>query len=99
MTGTISKLSASLTQPSKRGTKNKPEGLHSKSLQYLDGGSMKHQGVNIKTPDPLPPWMEEVIKTSKRAFTMSVYLGWRRMKHHGVNMTTPPPPPMDERGT
>ena len=91
MNGTISKLSGSLTQHSKRGTKKKPEGLHSKSLQYLDGGSMKHQGVNITTPDPLSQWTGEVIKTSKRASTMSVYLGW---KHHGVNITTATPPPL-----
>ena len=56
---------------------------------------MKHQGVNITTPDPLLPWMGEVLKTSQRACTVRAYLGW---KHHGVNVTTPPPPPMDGRG-
>ena len=35
------------------------------------------------------------MKTSERAYTVRVYLGW---KHHGVNITTPPPPPMDGRG-
>ena len=28
---------------------------------------------------PLPPWMEEVLKTSERACTVRAYLGW---KHH-----------------
>ena len=56
---------------------------------------MKHQGVNITTPDPLLPWMGEVLKTSQRACTVRAYLGW---KHHGVNVTTPPPPSMDGRG-
>ena len=51
---------------------------------------MKHQGVNITSPDPLPPWTGEVLKTIKRASTMRVYLGW---KHHEVNITTPTPPP------
>ena len=34
------------------------------------------------------------MKTSERAYTVRVYLGW---KHHGVNITTPPPPPMDSQ--
>ena len=39
---------------------------------------MKHHVVNITTPPP-PPMDGEVLKTSERACTVRVYLGW---KHH-----------------
>ena len=60
-----------------RGTENKPEGLHSENLSWLEAPWSTMEW--ILQLHPLPPWMEEVLKTSQRAYTVRAYLGW---KHH-----------------
>ena len=60
-----------------RGTENKPEGLHSESLSWLEA-PWSTMGWILQL-HPLPPWMGEVLKTGKRACTVRAYLGW---KHH-----------------
>ena len=59
---------------------------------------MKHQGVNIKTPEPLPPWMGEVLKTSEKASTMRAYLGWKHHEAPRGEYLNSPPPSMDRKG-
>ena len=64
----------------------------------LVGRTMKQHGVNITTP-PLPPWMGEVLKTSKRACTVRAYLGWKHHEAPRGEYYNSTPPPMDGRGT